>query len=83
MMAAIRLTKTQQAFFDLMADGQRHSMDEFIALLPDELSAERGVYNHINNLRVALKDTIEDIVCERAFRRTTYRRVRKLQQNGE
>lgn len=77
-MAVVKLTKTQQAFFDLMADGQRHYVDEFINLLPDELSGEKGVQNHIYLLRKSLENTIHDVVCEIIQRRTSYRRVRHL-----
>lgn len=77
-MAAVKLTPTQQAFYDLMRDGQRHGMPEFINLLPDELSGAPGVHVHITNLRKALEGTIYDVICEQAFRRTTYRLVRKL-----
>lgn len=83
-MAAIKLTKTQQAFFDLMADGQRHSVQEFINLLPDELSGKKGVVNHIFGLRKAIDGHIaEEVICETIFRKTTYRRVRKLHSQGE
>lgn len=82
-MAAVKLTNTQQKFFDLMADGQRHSLDEFVALLNDELSGPKCVQVHMVRLRKAIADTIEDVVCERIYRRTTYRRVRKLYKDGE
>lgn len=78
-MAAVKLTPTQQRFFDLMADGQRHYVSEFIALLPDpEMSNDHNVKLHIQNLRDALRSIGEDIVAERINRNKMYRRVRLI-----
>lgn len=77
-MAAVKLTKTQQAFFDLMADGQRHYVEEFINLLPDELGNANNVKLHIQNLRVAIRPFGQDVVSERVQWRKTYRRVRMI-----
>lgn len=83
-MAALKLTATQQRFFDLMADGNRHTMQEFINLLPDELGDSNCVRGHIFKLRKAIEGVLpEEIICEIIYRKTTYRRVRKLYSQGE
>lgn len=79
-MAAVKLTATQQRFFDLMADGQRHYVEEFINLLPDTLGNLDNVEIHINNIRKVIRPLGEDIVSERIYRNKTYRRMRMIGQ---
>lgn len=77
-MATVKLTPTQQKFFDLMADGQRHYVDEFIALLPDPLGNLDNVQVHIDNLRKIIRTIGEDVVAERVYWNKTFRRVRMI-----
>jgi hypothetical protein len=82
-MATLKLTPTQQKFFDLLADGCRHEVKEFIALLPDPLGDQTNVHKHIQSLRTILRPLCEDVVGERVNRVKTYRRVRTIMQGGE
>lgn len=80
-MATLELTPTQRKFFDLMKDGQRHYVDEFINLLPDpDTSNISNVEIHIDNLRKKLRDIGEYVVSERVNRNRTFRRVRLIGQ---
>lgn len=72
------LTVTQQKFFALLSDGQRHYDAEFIELLPDPLGTSTNVLMHIHNIRKVIRPLGEDIVRERICRKGTYRRVRLI-----
>lgn len=78
-----KLTPTQQRFYDLMADGCRHTVEEFIELLPDPMGDDVNVLKHVQSLRTLLRPMCEDVVCERYNRVKTYRRVRTIMQGGQ
>ncbi len=82
-MATLKLTPTQQKFYDLMADGNRHKVSEFLAVMEDPVATHQDVMGHISKLRKVLRPLCEDVACERVQNTKTYRRVRTLYAQGE
>jgi hypothetical protein len=72
----------QQRIVDLFKDGIRHSVDE-IANVIDKYATAENVRNHISVLRKILNPIGYDIVCETRYKRTTYRMVMMIYQEGE
>lgn len=82
-MATLKLTPTQQKFYDLLFDGYRHKVSEFVELIPNALGDVNNVSYHMSKLRDFLRPLGEDVVCERIQNTRCYRRVRTIMQGGE
>lgn len=74
----MNLTPTQQRFYDLLADGFQHSLDELILLLDDEFNEDPRLCTlvHICNMRKRLAAHGLDVIVRGANGQSTARMVR-------
>lgn len=74
----MRLTPTEQRFYDLLRDGAVHVRDELTPLLADELSVEPGnaITFHLCRMRPKLHREGLDVLVRGTNGKMTYRLVR-------
>ncbi len=74
-----KYTPTQQRMLAVLADGMRHTKEELISCLWDEMGTIGTVNVHLTYLRKILRPMGQDIICENdGRRRNGYRHVRLL-----
>lgn len=71
-------TDIEKSILSVLCDGQAHTKEELLAVMPDTLTSPTTLRVHISNLRKKLKQKGHDIICQMANRRGLYRHVRLL-----
>ncbi len=76
-------TEIEKSILKVLSDGNAHTKEELLAVLPDELTSVSTLRVHIHKLRVKLKQKGHDIVCQFQNRRGLYRHMRLLATNWD
>lgn len=63
------LTKTQRRIYEVLRDGEPHTMEEVLAAMPDPLCEKQNVRNHISIMRKVLRPAGFDILRVLGFQR--------------
>lgn len=69
------LTPNDERILRVLNDGQRHSAEELLACLEDDLASRGAVRTAVSRLRQKLRRRGRDVLCEFANRRCFYRQV--------
>jgi DNA-binding response OmpR family regulator len=73
-----QFTETEQKILEVFSDGLKHSKEELLLVLPDDLASVNVIKTHICNIRKKLKPRREDILNTRYYTRVYYQHVRLL-----
>jgi hypothetical protein len=61
---------------DVLADGERHTKDQLVECLVDEMGNPRNVSFHVQRIRLTIRPAGQDVLCEFYQGRYYYRLVR-------
>ena len=71
-------TPTEKRILALLSDGNRHTREEVLACLDDDLAEMKAIKPHVSRIRKKLNLIGEEIVCVARDRSYFYQHVRLL-----